>query len=425
MNESYYEPSKNIPVFAEYDVVVCGGGIAGVSAACSAARNGARTLLVERLEILGGLGTAGGVGNFCFGDDTLPYGQGKVFDDIYAGLKFYKAIGAENGWHIKNLHPFYNHTFDHNILSIVLQELAEHDGVDLLFATDVIGAEVVNDTIKSVMLHNRSLSQKVMAKQFIDATGDGILSRHAGANVLPPDAKHQQSIPPSHMIFVQKSAIPAIQPVRDDAENNLPMRYSVWDEPERIGLKIFWPGGDFDTSTGQGYSDAGRAFRRRIPEIVRDFQQKEAGKDTVFAYSAPMFGLRDSLRIVGDYVLTEDDLKNGKRFDDAVAYGCFPLDSSLLEKKSLPPYQIPYRSLLVKEIKNLLVAGRCFSASRIALSSTRIMVTCCQMGQAAGIAAAMASKAEYTLRSIDPADIRQSILNDAPDDKMLEERIMP
>jgi hypothetical protein len=412
-------------IITEYDVIVCGGGIAGVSAACSAARNGARTLLVERLEILGGLGTSGGVGNFCFGDDTLPYGQGKVFDDIYAGLKFYKAIGEENGWHIKNSHPFYNHTFNHNVLSIVLQELAEYNGVDLLLATDVIGANVVNGTIKSVVLHNRSLSQKMTAKQFIDATGDGILSRHAGANVLPPDARHPESIPPSHMIFVQKSADSTVQPLRDDAENNLPMRYSVWDEPDRIGLKIFWPGGDFDTSTGQGYSDAGRAFRRRIPEIVRNFQQKEAGKDTVFAYSAPIFGLRDSVRIIGDYVLNEDDLINGKRFDDAVAYGCFPLDSSLLEKRSLPPYHIPYRSLLVKGIENLQVAGRCFSATRIALSSARIMVTCCQMGQATGIAAAMAVNGQNALRGIDSADIRQSILDASPDDELLKQRLMP
>jgi hypothetical protein len=227
------------------------------------------------------------------------------------------------------------------------------------------------------------------------------------------------------MIFVQKSADSTVQPLRDDAENNLPMRYSVWDEPDRIGLKIFWPGGDFDTSTGQGYSDAGRAFRRRIPEIVRNFQQKEAGKDTVFAYSAPIFGLRDSVRIIGDYVLNEDDLINGKRFDDAVAYGCFPLDSSLLEKRSLPPYHIPYRSLLVKGIENLQVAGRCFSATRIALSSARIMVTCCQMGQATGIAAAMAVNGQNALRGIDSADIRQSILDASPDDELLKQRLMP
>jgi hypothetical protein len=412
-------------ILTEFDVIVCGGGIAGVSAACSAARNGAHTLLVERLEILGGLGTAGGVGNFCFGDDTLPYGQGKVFDDIYTGLKFYKAIGEENGWHIKNSHPFYNHTFNHNVLPIVLQELAENDGVELLFATDVIGADVVNGTIKSVVLHNLSLCQTATAKQYIDATGDGILSRHAGANVLPPDAGHPQSIPPSHMIFVQKSASSTVQPLRDDAEKNLPMRYSVWNEPDRIGLKIFWPGGDFDTSTGQGYSDAGKAFRRRIPEIVRNFQQKDTGKDTVFAYSAPMFGLRDSVRIVGDYVLTEDDLISSRRFDDAVAYGCFPLDSSLLEKKSLPSYHIPYRSLLVEGVDNLQVAGRCFSATRIALSSARIMVTCCQMGQAAGVAAAMAVNGKNALRGIDPADIRQSILDASPDDELLKQRLMP
>lgn len=412
-------------VSTEYDVIVCGGGIAGISAACAASRGGARTLLVERLEVPGGLGAGGGVGNFCFGDDTLPHGQGKIFDDIYAGMKFYRAIGEENGWHIKNSHPFYNHTFDHNILPIVLQEMAEYDGVDMLFATDVIGAEVADGDITSVILHNRSLTQKVTARQFIDATGDGILSRHAGAAALPPDAGHPKSIPPSHMIFVRNSVNPAPQQVRDDADNSLPIKYSVWQEPESTGLKMFWPGGDFDTSTGRGYSDAGRAFRRRVPEFVRHFQQTDAGKDAVFAYSSPMFGLRDSTRVTGEYILNENDLTAGRHFDDAVAHGCFPLDSSLLEKKSLPPYQIPYRSLLVSGINNLLVAGRCFSATRIALSSARIMPTCCQMGNAAGIAAAMSCQSGTSLRQINPAEIRKTIIDAAPDDELLRERLTP
>ena len=419
MKATRREPAREIPVLGEYDVVVCGGGMAGVGSACAASLAGARVLLVERLEILGGLGTSGGVGNFCFGDDSLPQGQGRVFSDIVAGLAAYGAIGEEHGWRRLRNPPFFNHTFDHNVLAIVLQELTEREGVELLFATDVIGAEVENGVVRAALLHNRSLTQRVEARIFIDATGDGILSRHAGAGVLPPDTEHPQSIPPSHMIFVQQAVHPQAQVVKHQEPGAPAPKYSVWREPERIGLKMWWPDGAFDTSTGRGYSDASRAFRRRTPEFVRHFQETEQGKNTVLAYSAAMLGQRDSVRVESDYILTVDDLRTGCHFPDAVAHGCFPLDSAAIAKETTPPYQIPYRSLLVKGLENVLVAGRCFSATRVALSSARIMVTSCLMGQAAGHAAALAVRGQKSLRQVPAADIRAGLLAASPADDQL------
>lgn len=411
------------PTVGAYDVLVAGGGLAGVGAACAAARAGVRTLLVERLEILGGLGTSGGVGNFCFGDDSLPRGHGGVFDDIWRGLEEYQAIGPAYGWRRNLRPPFFNHTFDHNVLAVVLQEVAEADGVDLLFATDVIGAEVERGRITTAVLHNRSLAQRVEAEVFIDCTGDGILSRHAGAAALPPDPDHPGSIPPSHMIFVQPSPHARPQVVRRFEPDAPAPKYSVWPEPDRTALKMWWPGGEFDTATGRGYSDAGRAFRRRIPEFVRHFQGTDAGRDGVFAYAAAMFGLRDSVRVEGDYVLTAEDLRAGRRFEDAVAHGCFPLDSAAIRKDSMPPYQIPYRSLLVAGLENALVAGRCFSATRVAVSSTRVMPTGCLMGQAAGHAAALAVAGGRPLREVGAADIRAALSAGAPGDELLRERL--
>jgi hypothetical protein len=407
-----------------WDVVVCGGGMAGVGAAIAAADRGAKTLLIERLEILGGLGTSGGVGNFCFGDDSIPNGQGKVFADIWRGLEDYQAIGARHGWPTKHHPPlFYNHPFDHQVLPIVLQELAERTGVDLLFATDVVGASVKDGQVQSVHIHNRSLLQSIVGKQFVDATGDGILSRHAGARTLPPDIEHPQSIPPSHMLFVQSVSQPHPQTVKGIELGAPPPKYSIWPEPHRTALKMWWPAGAFDTSTGCGYSDASRAFRRRIPEFVRAFQQTEAGKNSAFAFSAPMLGQRDSVRVEGDYVLTADDLRAGRRFEDAISHGCFPLDSAAITKELMPPYQIPYRCLLVKNLKNILVAGRCFSAARVALSSSRIMATGCLMGQAAGVAAALACRGGVPLRAVSPAHVRQALTLSVPDDDVLMQRL--
>jgi hypothetical protein len=409
---------------AVYEVIVAGGGLAGVGAACAAARAGARVLLVERLEILGGLGAAGGVGNFCFGEPSLPAGQGRVLEDIWDGLAAYGAIGAEHGWAPRLHAPFYNYPFDHNVLPFVLQELLDEAGVDTLFATDVIGAESANGRVAAAVLHNRSLSQRVEARVFIDCTGDGILARHAGAAALPPDPEHPQSIPPGHMLFVQRSPQPRPQFVRRTVPGAPPPKYSVWPEPERTGLKMWWPDGGFDTASGQGYSDAGRAFRRRIPEFVRQFQGTEQGKECVFAYGAAMFGLRDGVRVAGEYVLTKEDLLAGRRFADAVAHGCFPLDSAAIRKDPTPPYQIPYRSLLVRGLENCLVAGRCLSATRVALSSLRVMVTCCLTGQAAGVAAGRACRGNCALRAVPAAGIRADLLAACRDADALAARLV-
>jgi hypothetical protein len=406
-----------------YDVLIAGGGLAGVGAACAAARQGARTLLVERLEVLGGLGTSGGVGSFCFGDDTLPRGHGAVLDDIWQALADYEAIGKEHGWRVGRTPPFYFHAFDHGVLAWVLQEIAERDGVDLLMATDLVGAECEDGRVHAAILHNRSLTQRAEARVFVDCTGDGILSRHAGGEALGSEAAHPGAIPPSQMVFVHRAGRRRPQRVRREEIGDPAPKYSVWPEPDRIGLKMWWPKGRFDTATGRGYSDAGRAFRRRIPEFIRAFQQTDRGRDTAFDFSAPMFGLRDGVRIAGQYVLTAEDLRSGRRFEDAVAHGCFPLDSAAIRKDPMPPYQIPYRCLRVAGVKNLLIAGRCCSATRVALSSIRIMLTCCLMGQAAGIAAARAAAREADPEAVDPAEIRAGLLSKAGDPDFLRGRL--
>jgi hypothetical protein len=127
--------------------------------------------------------------------------------------------------------------------------------------------------------------------------------------------------------------------------------------------------------------------------------------------------------IEGDYVLTADDLRAGRGFTDVVAHGCFPLDSAAIRKEVMPPYQIPFRSLLVKGLENVLVAGRCFSATRVALSSARIMATACLMGQAAGLAAAVAGKNAVSPRQVDPAAIRAGLIDACPGDAVLAARL--
>ncbi len=418
------ELRREVPLVGEYDFVVAGGGMAGVGAAVAAARRGARTLLVERLEQLGGLGSSGGVGNFSYHGGP-PVAQGGVFDDIWEGLRSCHALGEEHGFPPTSSPHFYNQPFDHTVLPMVLEDLALAAGVELLYGTDVIGARVEAGRVTEAILQNRSLDQAVRAAVFLDATGDGILARHAGARTLPlHEPGHPELIKPSAMIFLMRKAgkhetvLPPHGPGPADPEPD----YSLWSEPHKIALKMRLFDRDFDTGTGRGTTDAIIAFRRRIAATVAAFRRRggrldgkdgsaaiERPADYTFGYAAPMMGLRESRRIEGDYVLTGADVRGGRRFADSVCYARSVLDSQQY-REIVPPYQIPYRSLLVRGIENLYAAGRCFSCERLALSSARVMATASLMGQACGIAAVLAVRARAPIRGIDAREVREQLI---------------
>ncbi|MFO7871486.1 MAG: FAD-dependent oxidoreductase [Kiritimatiellia bacterium] len=409
-----------------YDVLVCGGGMAGFAASAAAARNGADTLLVEQTEVLGGLGSSGGVGNFCAAKGGLK-GQGREFADVLDRLREYRAMGEEHGWPSRgneNLNTE-NRLFDHQMLPIVLHELTEEAGVDVLFATTVTGAEMHGDIVRSAVLHNRSLRRETAAKVFVDASGDGLLAQYAGASVLPDDPNLPGTIKPSFMIFLRKvpDAQPQPLPAKTRyAEGGENPDYSVWPEPNgRVGLKMKLFEMDFDTGGGDGYNDALIAMRTRIPEAVRHYQEHHDAS-YVFDFASPMLGIREGRRVEGDCVLSIDDIRNERKFDDAVAYGTFTVDANKT-REVLPPYHIPYRCLIAKGIDNCLVAGRCLSADRLAQSSARVMPTGTMMGSAAGTAAALAVKENKPIRDLEPAAIRGALMRDTPDSELIAQRL--
>jgi len=418
--------TKDTPVAGEWDVVVAGAGMAGFGAACGAARAGAKTLLVERLSVLGGLGSAGGVGNFCYGGEQLV-GHGAVFDQVWNGLVALGAAGEDNGWtsHYNEKLLRGGRSFDHAALPLVLQRIARTCGVELLLDTDLVGAQVQEGRVTQALVHNASLLQGVGGRVFIDGTGDGLLAQHAGARTLPlDDAEHPDMIKPSLMIFLRKTDEPQEQIVPEGDAADWTPNYSVWREPRgRIGLKLKMYDSDFDTGSGAGVSAAEAAHRAIIPAAVRHFQQHHDAS-YVFDFSSPLFGTREGRRIEGDYVLTIEDARAGCRFDDSVAYATYTVDTHRMGE-IVPPYQIPYRSLLARGLENLLVAGRCLSADRLAMSSARIMPTCCLMGEAAGIAAAHACAGGVPLREVKTDAVRAALLENAESADFMRERLCP
>lgn len=403
--------TRTVPVRFQADVAVIGGGIAGVSAACAAARSGADVILVERFAVTGGMLTTGGVANFC-GQMT---GQGEIFDQILADLRAWNAIGfgCETCFH-------------YEILAVVLQELLLRHNVKLLLHTRFVDTGVdARGRVNEIIVCGKSGPEALRARQFIDCSGDADVARQAGfATIKGGDSGYQ--LPMSMMYFVRhvhpNHAQPHLpegwfKPVRESSD--LPMT-SIWpDGPESNAIKVKIP--MFDSTDTESLTLAELSARRRMLEVL-DFFQRQEGKPWLFDHCSPIIGIREGCRIVGDYILTVDDLRAGRAFDDGVARGTYYLDGHkpdddkrtyILSKDELavPPYQIPLRSLIARDGRNLLMAGRCFSADQLALSSARVSASASMMGQAAGIAAALCAQKGCDPRDLDPGEVKRTVID--------------
>ena len=405
--------SRKVPVRYTADVAVIGGGIAGVAAACAAAKSGAKVALVERFAITGGNLTSGGVAAFC--GETA--GQGEVLDEILADMEKFKAVEP-----YKRYPQARHRVFDHHILAIVLQELLLRRNIKLLLHTRFVDVRVTdNGRITECIVCGKSGPEALRAKQFIDCTGDADVARRAGFKVLKGRPEDGLQLPMSMMFFVRHveeeragGQLPAgwFQPCRTPQE--LPMT-SVWPNgPGSNALKVKIP--MFDSTDTESLTAAEIRARRRAWEVL-DYYQRRRAAPWRYDGCSPQIGIREGARIVGDYVLKLEDLRAGRSFDDAVARGVFFLDGHkpdddkrtyILKEDELkvPPYQIPLRSLIAKDGANLLMAGRCFSGEQLALSSARVSTSCSMMGQAAGIAAALSIQKQTDPRQLDPQAVR-------------------
>lgn len=398
---------RSVPVRYETDVAVIGGGIAGVSAACAAARSGAKVVLVERFAVTGGMLTTGGVANFC----GQLSGQGEVFEQILSDLRAFGALSKT--------------IFHYEILAVVLQELLLRRGVKMLLHTRFVDVHLADGRIEECIVCGKSGPEAVRAEQFVDCTGDGDVARAAGFEVVKGRLADGLQLPMSLMCFVRHVApggeiegqLPDgwLKPVKQ--REDLPMT-SIWpDGPRSNALKIKVP--MFDATNAESLTMAEIRARRRMLEVL-DYYQRSERKPWRLDHCSPIIGIREGCRVVGDYVLNVDDLRAGREFEDAVARGTFCLDGHKPDddkrtyilpesERNVPPYQIPLRSLIAKDGRNLMMAGRCFSADQLALSSARVSTTCSMLGQAAGVAAAMCAERGCDVRSLEPGAVRRVV----------------
>jgi len=404
-----YTFTRTLTELDPVDVLVAGGGMAGFSAAVAAARQGARVMLVEQHSDLGGTATIGGTAAFC-GETT---GQGQVFDAVVRELERLEAIADYRPYAEREARPF-----DHEVLKVVLQEQALAAGVDLWVHTRVADVDSRDGRIEAVILHSKSGLQAIRPSVVVDATGDGDIVHQAGF----PTSKGRESDGaqlPMSLNFFMRDAGRTVQQDLPAAPTAPGGALKVYDSPDDLPMLSVWPQGDgkvglklkvigHDSTDGKSLTEAEVHARRLMWSMIHYVQRHPMGRHDLshykFDYLSPRIGIREGRRAIGEYVLSGEDVRAGRTFDDGIALGVFYLDCMdpatdkrvyqiPWEERHIPPYHVPFRSLVPQGATNLLVAGRCFSADQLALSSARVMTTASMMGQASGIAAAWASGA--------------------------------
>lgn len=404
------------------DVLVCGGGCAGIAAALAAARRGAKVLLVEKAPFAGGIIT-------CVG---LPYFDGIanikdnriVVRGVALELLSKSGVCRPDATHTAKHNPTIGNSFEFKLLlDRLIREQKER--LTVLFNSFVCGVQSNGGRIRSVQIANKDGLVSVEANTVIDCTGDADVAAWAGAPFeqnaeVQPLTLHFRIGNVKRVGNLSQNCRAAL--AKAQAAGELPFYYGpgvmfLFHESEVYIHGIRVPANptdaaDLSRAEMQGRADAWamfRAWKREVPGFEQSY----------FIEAYPWIGVRESRRLVGQYVLNEDDLMKARRFDDAIATGCWYLDlhpnktvvgsaNDFDPKKVQPePYDIPYRSLLPQKIENLLVAGRCHSATRGAHASTRVTVTAMAMGEAAGTAAAMAVAAKKNAQEIGGVKVRE------------------
>ncbi|HUT34880.1 MAG TPA: FAD-dependent oxidoreductase [Planctomycetota bacterium] len=412
------ERERQTPVVAEVDVLVAGGGPAGIGAALSAARAGARTMLVERYGSLGGMWTTGLLN--------------PLFDHANKGgivRELVRALQARNAWRDDPLHPGFLTTFDPEAMKFLLDELAGQAGVELLLHTWVADTLLDGPNIQGVLVENKSGRAAILAKVVVDCTGDGDVAARAGAAFekgRPEDGLMQPltlMFRLSNCHFLQKNS-GHLYGLMQQAAKEQGTQVPPFCRPWIINL----PGSgdavvqlvhvyEVDATDARQLSAACVAARREARQVAELFRHIPELRDARLVATAEQIGVRETRRVLGEYVVTLDDMVAGRRHPDGICLASFnvdihplrPADRDHARRPAIKPYHIPYRSLVPRRLERLLVAGRCISGTHEAHASYRVTGDCVAMGEAAGLAAAWCATAGLTPRAIDGAKLRQAL----------------
>jgi len=444
----------------ERDIVIIGGGPAGIAASWGASKSGAKVLLIERYGFLGGMATAGLVGSILghYLNDKQPAVSGFL---KFLIEKTYQMNGCEK-WEFA--YKKYGIPFDSEILKISSEKLLLEKNIEILYHSFVSSSNVEDGLIKEIEVVNKSGKMKIKGKIFIDATGDADISYYSGFEYTKGrffDRKMQSmgcmfkiaGIDEEKLTEeVIKEAGRKLNELREKGElkiynSGLGGKGSTTRKGER-SFNVMRFAGDgtdiFDLTKGEIF------LREQIYKYWKFLKENVPGFENSYISVLPAnIGIRETRQIKGLYILTGDNILKAKKTEDSIARGtywidihcplgrtkdnvhicarecptkeyCIALDKYkdyLPSKNNLRVpendwFSIPYRCLIPERAKNLLVAGRCISADHIAMSSIRVMATCIATGHAAGIAGFIALDKNTTVDRVNPSEIQKLLEKD-------------
>lgn len=429
-----------------YDVIIAGGGTAGAVAAISAARTGLKVLVVEGMSALGGTQTFSLV---------TPYMEQSLKDKDFVNSSISEEIldSLRTSGHCEKT------WFDPEYLKLVLEDKVIEAGAEILYDTSVIDAEAADGQISKIKIYNSDGIGELEAKRFIDCTGDADLAKMCGVSVtsgnregvsqsaslrfemsnvnLKKMSDYLKSTnqtfcldeplieicninPACSKDFIDKANRAVADGRLTEIEASHLQMFSVPGRPGTINFNC--P----EAGVGKRISSAAEKTRRYIIGRKSIMRVAQFMKDEIPGFEnayvgmvAPMLGIRESERIVAEYEYTIQDIVSYKRFDDAILRSAYPVDvhgaaSEMDIDLEYPPcepdeqyFEYPYRSLIPKNIKNLLVCGRCSGCDFYSQSALRIQLSCQAMGEAAGIAAYLAIESDLSFAEVDGVKIRE------------------
>jgi len=445
MSAVLQEPARALPVFGDYDVVVVGGGPAGIAAAVSAAKHGARTLLVERYGFLGGMGTAGGVTNFAglYGKrrgemQQLVHG---VADELLARID---ALGGLNkpqdgmGGRIRV------RSYDTSVYKIAADQLMASAGVELLFHAWAAAVLMDGARVQALVVETKSGRQAIRANAVIDASGDADVAAFAGVPFTVGDGHGSGLFPTTMFRIGQVDAQPALASVGEfkainermaEVEAAKPGMYRFPREGAILRPNIDpreWRANVTQIRNAQGkamngvdareLSEGELEGRRQIAEYFRFLKAEVPGfAQSAIVEIAPQVGLRETRRIEGAYALAGEDILASAKFDDVIGLNAWPMEMHAdgriewaFPRDAGNAYNhLPWRMLVPQAVDNLLVAGRCASMTHEGQSAARASGGCFVMGQAAGTAAASLGSGRFA--DVDVAALQARLRADGAD----------
>ena len=387
------EPARQIPVLAETDVLVIGGGPAGTAAAIASSRAGAETWLVERYNHLGGLWTGGLV---------LPLLSTHAVDRQNRRKQVIYGIGGEMARRLKDLGMSIsevNPVVDPEAAKYVLDEMISESGVKMLYHTWATGAIMEENVIRGVFVESKSGRMAIIAKIVVDCTGDGDIYHFAGEKY----EMMNYHIGLVHRLGnIDRIKDPSALPAGLDLGSPTPVKSVNWvnmqGRRDQNGVDVL------------NLSKLQMDYRKEIWEKTQRIRSIPGFEEVFLVDTASQMGVRMSRILDGEYRLTLEDTMTFKAFPDVIgisgAWTTMMYRGRAVKPAERPYWQIPYRSLLPRSTENLIVAGRCFCFEKDLVEDTRIIGTCLVTGHGAGAAAAIASKKGISAREVNAKELK-------------------